>query len=117
MNAIKVSKSELLKTLRENLEAHQAAYAEARDGYKDALIAEIEAALAKVKAGDLKYTYSTLTVPVDHSKDYQRAISMLEYSVEDTVLLEERDFQQFVQDEWAWKEAFAASNLQYSKSR
>lgn len=47
-----------------------------------------------------------LTTPEDHTKDYDRAIQMVEWSIEDTIELDTRQFQQLVMDEWEWKERF-----------
>lgn len=114
MNAIKVDKYSLIKTMQENLAAHQEAYHEAWQGYKIALIAEIETMLADAHADKLRRFHVALVGPVSHAKDYQRVIAMLDASVDTHVMLEEHDFQQYVQDEWTWKEQFSASNALYS---
>ncbi len=116
MNAIKVSKTTLLATLRTNRDKHRQIFLEAQQGYRIAVITELDNMLAEAKAGKKIRRSVTLTEPMDQTKDYDRAIAMLEMSVETEVSLEEHDFQQYVLDEWTWKRQFNTSNMLYSKS-
>ncbi len=116
MNAIKVSKAALLETLRKNRDKHRQIFLEAQAGYRTAVIAELDNMLAEAKAGKKIRRSVTLTEPMDQTKDYDRAIAMLEMSVEAEVSLEEHDFQQYVLDEWTWKRQWSTSNRLYSKS-
>ncbi len=116
MNAIKVSKTTLLATLRTNRDKHRQIFLEAQQGYREAVIAELDNMLAEAKAGKKIRRSVTLTEPMDQTKDYDRAIQMLEMSVDETITLEEEDFREYVQDEWRWKGQFNLSNVRYSKS-
>ena len=114
MNAITVKKEELLKVLRENREKHRTIFLEAQDGYRTAAIAELDAILAEARAGKKIRRQVTLIEPMDQTRDYDRAIRMLEMAVTDEIVLEEHDFQCFVLDEWTWKKQFNTSNWNYS---
>ncbi len=116
MNAITVDKAALLTKLRENREKHRAIFLEAQEGYRIAAIAELDKMLAEAKAGKKIRRTVTLVEPMDQTSDYDRAISMLEMSVDDKITLEEHDFQSFVQDQWRWKKQWSTSNSLYSKS-
>jgi len=115
MNAIKVLKSELLAKLRENRDAHRATFAEAMDGYKEKVQTWLEDRLAAAKRGRVPDMIFALPHPIDQTKDYNRAIAMLEMSVEDTIELEEDDFKQYVQDEWSWSRQTSITNSMYTK--
>ena len=65
----------------------------------------------------LRHVHITLPVPsLDHSSDYERAIAMLEWEVEDKIVLEQYEFAQLVLDDWQWKSAVVMSNNFYTAS-
>jgi hypothetical protein len=115
MKAINVKKSELLDKLRANRESHSAQFEEAAQGYRERVIAELESRLALAKKGKLPTLVFNLPMPFDQTKAYDRAIGMLELSVDDVIELEEDDYKQYVLDEWAWSASASATNLMYSK--
>jgi len=51
--------------------------------------------------------------PVSYEDNYNRAIRMLELSVEEQIELEEQIFNQLVLDEWHWKQMFTSMNATY----
>lgn len=114
MNSINVKKIDLLTTLRENREKHRTIFLEATEGYREAAIKELDAMLEDAKAGRKIRRSLTLVEPQDQTRDYDRAIRMLEMSQDDVIELEEHDFAQYVLDDWAWKRQFLLSNSAYS---
>lgn len=54
-----------------------------------------------------------LTYPENHLDDYDRVISMLEFSVADKVELTVTDFNAYVRNRWEWHRSFAGSNQAY----
>lgn len=54
-----------------------------------------------------------LAYPENYSKDYDRAIRLVELSVYDKVSLNSTEFEQYVLNNWTWKEKFLASNSGY----
>ena len=115
MQSIKVSKATLLAVLVKNRAAHRAMYEEALDGYRKEVIKQLDAQLNRAKAGKRVNLAFALYEPQDQTKDYDRAIGMLEMSLEDDILLAENDFKCYVMDDWSWKQQFLASNSTYSK--
>ena len=58
-----------------------------------------------------------LPMPDDHTSDYDRAIGMLEMEVNDIVTIDQEDYSNYVDDNWAWKNQWSLSNTNYmSKS-
>ncbi len=58
-----------------------------------------------------------LTVPVDHTKDYDRVIRMLTMSTADEITISESQFTQYVMDEWNWKAAFVGTTAMYGNNK
>lgn len=113
MNAIKVKKAELLSKLRANRATHSAQFDRAAKGYRKRVIAELTSRLKDARAGKLPQLFFNLPMPVDQTKAYDRAIGMLELSVDDVIELEEHDYQQYVLDEWSWSAQTTATNSFY----
>lgn len=117
MYSIKVEKAKLLSTLRENLEKHTAEYDEAVRRYPTAVAEALEErALAVRNGGKVNLTFN-LPAPQTYADEYRDAIEMLEWAEDESIELDQHEFKQYVQDEWNWKKAFAASTTMYNASR
>lgn len=109
MDNVKVNRVELLEIVRKNRDAHSAAWLEAVDEYKAAVIKLCKENLKLAKTEDLSLIPRIKPippVPTAYLNEYDRAIRMLEMSVDTEIVLEQHDFQQLVLDEWSWKKAF-----------
>lgn len=116
MESVNIDRGELLGVLKANRDAHRKIFLEAQEGYRKLAIKELEASIHAAKTGKRIQRSLTLIEPIDQTKEYERAIRMLEMSVDQTVQLSESDFQCYVMDEWRWKGQFEASNIGYSKT-
>lgn len=114
MKDVKVEKTEVLSILKQNREKHRGIFLEALDGYKARVTQILEEKLAAAKAGKYFKLYIMLAEPIDQTKDYDRAIKMLEMSVDTELTLSEADFRAYIFDDWSWKSQFLASNAAYS---
>lgn len=54
-----------------------------------------------------------LVYPEDHSRDYDRAISMMASSIYEDVRLTVNEFESYVLNNWEWKQSFIASTSFY----
>lgn len=113
MENVDVSKTQLLEQLTTNRQKHLDDYTEAHAKYREKAISELEKWLRHAVDGGRIAKSLDLQEPVSHLADYDRAIQMVEWSTGDTVELSERDFQQYVMDDWGWKAIFAATNSSY----
>lgn len=107
---------ELLDIVRANKEKHIADFAEAQEDYKALVLKNATANLKIAKTGDLvafKNLKGAVAAPTSYEDSYQRAIRMLELSVEDVIEIEEDVFNQLVLDEWRWKQSFTVGNTMY----
>lgn len=114
MQQVTIKKDALLATLTTNREKHTQIFEEAQVGYRKRVIDELDALLAKAKRGERVPSYWRLQAPVNQTPEYDRAILMLQMSVDDQVTLSAQDFESYVMDRWAWKKQFLASNKSYS---
>ena len=116
MRSVKVEKNELLGIVRDNKKKHVKEFDESVKDYKKAAIKVAKEHVELAKTGDLDQISKIRAMPQrpsSYEKDYDRAIRMLELSVEDTIELEEDIFNQLVLDEWTWKNSFTASSALY----
>lgn len=114
---VTVKKAELLTAIRANREVHRNEFIKALDGYREIVIERLELTLKNVRGGGRfdSDEFVLLVAPMDHTKDYNRVIKMLEMSTADEITVTERQFQQYVLDDWTWKMDFLATNARYSK--
>lgn len=113
LSIITVQKSNLLGFLKKNREEHRGLFLKAQEGYQRQFIVELERSLEDAKAGRAFRRTVELDAPIDHTRDYDRIILMLEMSTSDTVSITEREFAQYVQDDWSWKRDFIGTNMKY----
>jgi hypothetical protein len=116
MENIKVNKAELISTLQKNRAQHRKIFEEACAGYEKEVIRELQAQLKRAKEGIRRSIYISIAAPTDQTKEYDRAIAMLNMSVDNEVMLSERDFQCYVLDDWSWKQDFLKSSSLYSQT-
>lgn len=116
MDTIRIDKATLLKKLKENLEQHRVDYKEMVKDYF-ILIKKIQRENSRlIHSNDLTKMAKLQSYPqrpVSYESEYNRAISMLEYSIDDVIELESHQFQQLVMDEWGWKQSFTAVSSSY----
>lgn len=114
MKEVKVRRSELLTVLETNRGLHQRIFEEALEGYRKKVIETLERQLAAARAGDRVPESIIIRRPVNQQAEYNRAIRMMEMSVEDEIVLSTNEFDAYVMDRWAWKQNFLSSNKMYS---
>lgn len=118
MKTVKVDKKRLLEILKKNREEHKGIFIEAQKAYREVAITVLDDQL-KAAREDRPFElqrFVALTQPQDHTAEYDRAIQMLEMSVDDQILISENEFMNFVQDTWDWSRGWAISNAPYVSS-
>jgi hypothetical protein len=118
MNQVKVKKDELLEILCRNRAEHRAIFLKAQEKYREVAIKELDAQLKAARNGKpfVLARITRLVQPQDYTAQYDRAIQMLEMSVDDTIIITAAEFSNFVQDIWDWSYKWAVSNSSYVKS-
>jgi len=88
-------------------------YAEALVTYKVKATEKLNRALGYI-AEDQVVSAVNLSPPIETAKAYDNAIQMFERTTEESILLTEREFRQYMMDEWSWSNGWMASNARYS---
>ena len=118
MEKIKVEKKTLIDALVKNRAEHKRIYDEAFQGFKEEAIETagkiLDAAKDAEHLGVIRLSLG-LTPPANNLKDYDRAIGMLEMSIDNEVEITSLEFQHYIQDDWGWKNSFLLSNTKYLK--
>jgi hypothetical protein len=117
MRSVKIDCKKLLDIVKKNRENHRKTFLEALDGYREAVVAELEKMLDEAKRGRRIRRGIELVEPMDQTKDYDRVIKMLEMSEDQVVELTSQEFAQYVQDDWHWKQQFDHSTVNYLKHK
>jgi hypothetical protein len=110
---IVVKKEDLVTALTKNRDGHRAQYEEAHSGYRKALLETVAKMYDDAKKGLEVAHMIHLEIPEDHTKDYDRVIGMMRMSIDETVLITQSEYSQYVMDDWGWKERFTGTSNAY----
>lgn len=113
---IKVSKAQLLAALQENREKHGAAYQKAKAGYIKVTTEQLKNYVQQLADGELLVQRFINAPPEDHTDDYDDAIDMMEWSIDDEIVLDQQQFKQYIKDDWGWKQSWVTSNTAYMEA-
>lgn len=113
---IAVDRTTLIEKLRENRETHRSIFEEALTGYQEKALEELESKIEAIRSNGRKpiSLFIHLPAPEDHTDDYDRVIGLLEWGVDDVVNLDDKEYANYVNDDWNWKQNWLISNSAYS---
>lgn len=111
--SVTVNKDELLAALQSNRDSHRVAFEKAKTGYIRITTAKLKEALEQLDRGEMLHHVLSDIPPADHTPDYDDAIDVMQWSVEDTIELTQTQFKQYVKDDWNWKRQWTVSNTAY----
>ena len=119
LNQVKVNKDRLVSTLKENLDTHKELYTAAVEAYKLDYVVALDAHTHAVKGGNWKSVLDLPAKPQSYAKEYEKVLSQLDFSVDETLTLTQQEFNQFVLDDWNFDRVFfsnfiSASSRQYA---
>lgn len=115
MEIVRVKKEELLSTLKKNRDEHREIFLEALEGYHTAAKKALKDRIDEAQKNQRVSLRFTLIQPTDQTKEYNRIIKMLEMSVDSEIELTQREFANYVMDDWDWMDQFLTSNSGYSQ--
>ena len=115
MEKIKISVPKLEKHLKDNLELHIKEYETAYVKWLDKM-AEIYTEAQRRHSKGEKFFIDAPTEPHSHAKEYRRIIAQLDWTVDNAIELDQREFAQFVMDDWEWMRGFKTSTTSSSSS-
>jgi hypothetical protein len=111
---IQIDKDTLIGKLAANRAQHRAVFEEACAGYRTMAIERMEGMLEDARQGRQITVHIGLTMPADHTRDYDRVITALTMSVDSLATLTEQQFAHYVMDDWSWKRDFLTLAGSYS---
>jgi hypothetical protein len=114
MNKVKVHKAALIETLTKNRDEHRATFLKAQERFRERVIEELDARLERARKGKQVDLAIRLPEPVDYTDEYQRALDMLEWEIDEEVELDQEGFAQLVRNEWSWQRMWASNSLAYT---
>lgn len=116
LDTVRVTKEDLLKALVDNRKEHRAIFEEAIDAWHKSVEKKLAKMIEQAKKGpDHVELMVGLPRPDDHTKDYDRAVRMIELSQDEEFELTQYDFAQYVMDEWGWQASFLSVSSNYSE--
>ena len=113
MRTITVNIRDLLIEVENNHDRHVDVYKRAMVGYSRAAHQWLSETLNAFEMGEHPSMTFREPMPVDHSDDYERTLAMLRMAVGETIEIDEREFAQYVMDDWGWKREWAVTNAAY----
>lgn len=113
MDSITVNKDQLLTTITANRDTHRDQFLTAQKRYREVVIEELDKRLDAARTGGVINLGFALPEPKDYTESYDTAIEMLQWELEDTVVLDEMSFRRFVLNKWEWAAQFAGTTQVY----
>jgi len=113
MQTITVDKKTLMETISKNREEHREMFLKAQEKFREKVIELLDERLAQARAGKKVDLSLRLPEPVDYTSSYDTALSMLEWEQGDEVELTREDFERYVENNWEWRQHWAANTGSY----
>jgi hypothetical protein len=114
---VTIKKVDLLGVLKKNRDAHRGVFIEAQKGFREEAIRLLDSHLQDAREGRRILLEISIPEPQDHTKDYDRAIRMLEMCTKEEIFISEHEFSCYVEDDWGWKEQFVGVTNNYTGRR
>lgn len=116
LQTVRVNKAELLERIKKNRADHRKIYEEAMDGWKKAVIAELDDMHRKALEGKDFVLAVRLERPEDHTDEYDTIIELLEMSLDEELELPYHEFANYALDKWGWQGRFLETSMSYGSS-
>lgn len=120
MNTVTVNKLDLIGALRHNRDKHIAIVHEAEATYRVQAIERLQHALKMIEKGHpawdvLNNIRRDFPKPEDFTYHYDCVLEMLSMCRESDFRIDQGQFDEYVMDNWPWKNSFTSVNSRYSK--
>lgn len=112
MNKVFVERSQLIDILSKNKAKHVETYQKALIGFKIKYQKVISDMLEKSHKNKFIMRIA-LEAPFSHEQDYEKAIQMINLSVRNEIELTQKDFENYVLDNWSWSSHFFSNSSNY----
>ena len=109
LNTVRVDKDYLLTVLKRNRDQHVNTYEQAMAAWHSKIIEILEDELRKVENDNTYMPNVYLPQPFSSKDSYDSAISLLEASLDTEFVLDRKEFNQYVMDNWSWTDNFTTT--------
>jgi hypothetical protein len=116
LDTVRVDKKELIDKLQKNRKQHAKDYEETLAEWKKAVAFALKKASKELKESgntNLQELFN-LNKPQSHVSEYDNTIDMLNWEQDDTVELDSREFNNYIQDEWSWRSGWEGTKSSLS---
>jgi len=113
MKTITVNKAHLIATITQNRDAHREQFLAAQKKFREKVIESLDFRLREARAGRHVDIAVRLPEPVDYTDSYDTALEMLAWEQSETIALDRTDFERYVQNNWEWRQHWAANTQSY----
>jgi len=116
LDTVRINKAKLIEVIEYNKANHLKEYKEAKEGYAEEFTRQLNEKLEMLNEGEIPSVYfENLPKPESHVGEYETALSMLSYSVDEEIELSADAFRNYVLDDWGWKHSFSTTLSNYKK--
>lgn len=113
-----VAVAKLIAKLKSNQKIHEQTYLKALEGWRREVTKVADKTKDLATNGELRRLpgewRDVLDVPQNYSEEYANATAMLEASVDDSVELNQEQFNCFWLDQWGWKDSWLETSSNYT---
>jgi hypothetical protein len=121
-------KAEVIETLKKNRAEHEEIYNEAVEGYREKFIEALNETIKMVEekrnelrekrlpSSYLESPINRLRSPSNSLKEYDTVLEMLELTPDETIVLDQDQYNCYMKDNWYWMKEFLTTNSAYSAS-
>lgn len=126
MRSTVMAKAKLIEKVEKARTAHQTELTKARVNWKKTVLKEVGAVATRAESFDPEtgrfskgkrvFAHGPLMLdppPQDMTGKYDRVLRQLKLDVRDEIELDEREYRQFVENDWSWRQEWALSNSKY----
>lgn len=116
LHTVRVETIALIGMIRDNMAAHKAEYEQAIAGFWDEFHDLVSKAADETREDARKLAEKAVYLkrPESHVDDYERALAMLEASLDDELEITSDQFNCYWLDQWRWKEDFSSTAALYN---
>lgn len=116
LDAVRMNKETLIQIVTDNRTEHRSIFEEAIDNWQKEVVKRLETLVTEAKNQPPAQVQIVVNLPKpeDHTSDYDRVLKMLELSLDNELELTDREFAQFVMDDWGWQKPFLTTSSMYS---
>ncbi len=111
--SMKFSVKKLTELIKKNRGDHRKLFEQAQQGYRKALIRELDLMLKEARERKRYRRAVELVEPMDMTREYDQILAMLELTTDADIELSQDEFARYVLDDWDWKERVTMTNRSY----